>query len=280
MTSKNVTKAETTELAVSDLPDFMKGMAGTGSEGISNEDVGLPRISMLQALSPQVATGEGKPGDFYHLLAEKNLGNKLRFIPIIVSRSYMLWRPRETGGGLLARADDGIHWSPKNAQFQVTLKSGQSVVWETKETVAGSGLDKWGSSNPADPTSLPAATKMHNVLAYLVDYPELGPTVITLQRSSLKPGKRFLGKLKTSQAPSFGLVFEMSSEAIQGPKGLYQSPVFTGKGFNGDAKLFAELKDMYDHFRVAGVKVSDKDLQSEGVDDDAGEKSDTGRDDF
>lgn len=244
------------------IPDFMKEDRGKGLTNINRDDVALPRIALLQALSPQVSEGSGRPGEFYHLLAEENLGQKLEVIPVIISRSFLLWKPRSDGGGLLARADDGIHWSPANAQFEVKV-NGKEVKWATADTVAKSKLDSWGSSDPSDPQSLPAATKLLNVLFYLPEYPELSPSVYSLQRSALKNGKKFVGKLTMSQAPSFGLRYILTSTKVVGPKGEYMAPVFTPDGYVQDEGLYAHLKEMYEHFEKEGIVVQEKGLDDE-----------------
>ena len=63
---------------------------------------------------------------------------------ILVDQRYILWRPRWEGGGILARADDGVHWSPANASFTVKPVKGvnKTAIWNTKRTVEESGLAK------------------------------------------------------------------------------------------------------------------------------------------
>ncbi len=252
-------KEESSELA---LPDWMKGEQNTGVMGIDQEDVALPRISLLQALSPQVSDGSGRPGEYYHLLSEDNLGKSFRIIPVLVTKSYLLWRPRNAGGGLLARADDGVHWSPAEAEFTFEL-DGKRITWRTAKTVKESRLDNWGSFDPSNPQSLPAATKLLNVLCYLPDFPHLSPSIMSLQRALLKPGRKFVGRLQMSQAPTYGMVFNVGSEKVVSPKGEFMSPTFISDGFVQDKALFDRLKEMNEHFRTVGVKVAEKGLDEE-----------------
>lgn len=257
-------KNEVVNVAEGQLPAHLQQYGSKGTDSIGMEDIAIPRITLLQAISKEVMEGLGKPAEFYHLLADQVLGKDITIIPIITTKAYMLFRPRETGGGLLARADDGIHWTPPDAAFSVSLvQNGPSVTWRTAPTVAESGLADWGSSDPSNPQSLPAATKMLNVLCWLPDFPELSPSVYTLQRSSLKPGKKFVGKLKMSQAPSFGMMFKVTSEKVTGPKGEYFSPVFSGAGFVMDEDLVYHLNGLCDHFSEIGVKVAESGLEEE-----------------
>ena len=79
ITGFTMAKTPSTDLSVKDektsalaLPDFMRGDQNTGVQGIDQEDVALPRISLLQALSPQVSDGSGRPGEYFHRLSEDN----------------------------------------------------------------------------------------------------------------------------------------------------------------------------------------------------------------
>lgn len=248
------------------LPDFMKDHIGLGTENISAASVETPRIKLLQKISPELETyNDLKAGDFFHTIMEQSIGTEVRVCPIWTDERYILWRPQETGGGILARADDGIHWSPAPAEFNVKLKSGVEVVWRTTPTVAASGLDKWGSSNPADPDSPPAATKMFNMVVTFPDIPDLPPAVVTLQRSSVTVGKKFMGKLKITRAPSFGLIFKMKGIPDKNKAGQsFLNYSFIGDGNVTDKSFYESNFEYYKLFKSQGVRIRDEaSLQTE-----------------
>jgi len=250
------------------VPDFMKDDIGKGTENIGSADVEIPRIKLLQAISPEVNDhDEARSGEFWHTIAERSIGRDVVIVPVYIDQRYMLWRPLTDGGGILARADDGVHWTPANASFDVKLKGKKnSVTWKTKPTVAESGLANWGSSDPDDENSQPAATKMLNVVCFLPDHPDLSPAVVTLQRSALKPGRKFLGKLKIVRAPSYGCLITMGSTVEQGSEGTYNNYKFTMDGFVDDPQLFNVCKEMYEMFKSQGVNIRDL----EGAQSDSG----------
>lgn len=281
-TKNEVAKADTKGTAVdSPLPDFMKGDAGKGTENLGSADMEIPRLVLLQSLSPEVVDGDFKAGTFYHTVLEETVGDgkELRIVPIYADIRYILWRPRHEGGGILARADDGVHWSPANAEFSVKPYKDQpkQVVWKTKDTVAESGLANWGSSDPSDTESQPAATKMWNFVVALPDYPELGPMVLTFQRGSAYVGKNFSGKLAMGGkgAPSFGQVFNMTVKKDNNGSGDFFNFVITKEGYVSDANQYLSYKEMYEHFKAMGVKIRDVEgAQDEGVSG-GGNKADT-----
>lgn len=244
------------------LPDFMQGQEGLGTENLGTGDVAVPRIKLMQAISPELEEfNELRAGVFWHALAEQNFGTEVRICPIFIDKSFILWRPLKSGGGILARALDGQHWNPPNGEFAVKLDSGRDVTWRTAPTVAASGLAEWGSSDPADTNSPPAATRMFNVACTFPDFPDLPPAVITLQRASIKVAQKFVGKLKITRAPSFGLIFNMSSFKDKNAAGReFFNYAFKADGMIQDKVQYERNFEMYKLFKAQGVNV--KDLES------------------
>ena len=242
------------------IPDFMKEHAGLGTEAIGAGSVEVPRIKLIQKISPELDTyNDLKAGDFFHSILEESLGTELRVCPIYVDERYILWRPQEdAGGGILARADDGIHWSPANAEFAVKLKGGTEVTWRTAKTVAQSGLANWGSSNPGDSNSPPAATKMFNIVVTFPDKPDLPPAVITLQRSSVGVGKKLMGKLKITRAPSFGLIFKVTGVSDTNKAGQsFLNYSFISDGTVTVEGFYRSNFEYYKMFKEQGVQIRD-----------------------
>jgi len=250
---------------INEIPDYLRQDVGKGTESVRPEDIVLPRIVLLQALSDEVIEGDCKAGEFYHNIAEVSLGKTIQITPLYVDVRYILWRPRESGGGILARADDGIHWSPSSAAFDVKLPSGKSVTWRTAATVRESGLGEWGSYDPEDESSPPAATKMITIACAIKGHPELSPSLMSLQRKSLTPAGKFIGKLKTTRAPSFAQVFEVSSFLDENNNGqkFYNYKFDRVPGFLDEEEV-KPMRDMYESFADHGVSIRN----IEGIGDD------------
>lgn len=243
------------------VPDFMKADIGKGTENIGQSDIEIPRVVLLQSLSPMVTEQGMKAGQFYHTLLEEELGATLDIVPVYCDIRYLLFRPRHDGGGILARANDGKHWVPGHGEFTVQPIKGvkKNVTWKLAPTVSESGLADWGSSNPEDPNSQPAANKIFNVAAFCPSRPEIGPFVISMQRSSAKAGARLMGKLKLANAPSYGLIYEMSAFLDSNGTGdEFWGYRFTGKGFVQEEDTYNYGKAMYERFRDRGLEVKDE----------------------
>jgi hypothetical protein len=267
-TKQNQTPAKKDE--GNQLPAHLRNMeqyAGMGTENIGTDDIEVPRLKLLQAISPEVQEGDHKPGAIYHTVAEESLGQQVEIIPVFVDIRYILWRPRHEGGGILARADDGVHWN-KREDFEVQpFKDNKKkrVTWSTKSgTVKKSGLAEWGSMDPEDPDSAPAANLMYNVVCLMPEFPEYSPAVLTFQRSQIKVAKKFLGKLKIAQAPSFALRFLVEGIKTQNPDGQdYFNFKVTGNGFVEDEDMFNRAYSLYQHFKSEGLQIKDEESMQE-----------------
>lgn len=276
--SKEVAVKKESSNALASVPDFMKQDVGLGVEALGAGDMEVPRLIVLQSLSPEVVDGDEKPGSFYHTILEEALGKELRMVIVYADIKYILWKPRHEGGGILARSDDGKTWTPPNATFEVKPYKDQPKVvsWQTKPTVAESGLDKFGSSDPNDPNSQPAATKMWNFVVVLPDHPEMGPMVLTLQRGMADVGRNFSGKLKMSGLPTFGQVYNATVRKENKGSGDFFSLSFNREKILGadDVEEYEYYKSLYQQFSSMGLNIKDIDNLQEG-DAARGGKTDT-----
>src|SRR5208283_3848705 len=164
------------------IPDYMKADIGQhyGMESLDHSDMATPRLKVIQGMSTKEKEQFSflKEGDFFHTAHEMAIPQPFFAVPILIRKRFILWRPRDMGGGILARADDAKHWDQPDATFNVKLdknEGGANVTWRTKSTVKESGLDKWGTSNPADKNSRPAATLTYDVLLTFPEAPEMSP---------------------------------------------------------------------------------------------------------
>jgi hypothetical protein len=237
------------------LAQYAKGKIGN----VDSSDRIIPRIKLIQAISPELESfDQAKAGQFWHTIAQQNLGPSLKAIPIVIRKSFVLWAPRSDDRGILARAMDGIHWDPPNAEFTVKPKgSPQQVTYRTKDTVAESGLDQFGTSIPGDPNSPPAASLTYNMMWYLVDYPELSPSVIINTRSSIKPMQQLLSRIDSKPVPHYCQIYEIGTVQQRGAEGPYFNFTYTGQGF-ADQQQAAYCSAMYEQFGKGGWAANDE----------------------
>lgn len=251
------------------MPEFMRKDVGRGTENMSPEDIDTPRLKLIQGISPELEQyNKLRAGHFFHTAAEHIFDEPFRAVTLYYDRRFILWNPQDSGGGILARADDGIHWSPPNQEFEVKLNKkdgGHKVIWKTAPTVSESGLAEWGTQNPADPNSPPACTRMLNFLLAFPDFPDLMPAVFTFQRAGIRTGRKFLAKTKTVRAPLFGMIWTFSpTDETNSVGNSFKGVSVIGAGLVQDKALYDQYKGIYDQFSRTGMNIRDVEgLQNE-----------------
>lgn len=107
--AKLPTEAKKTELGQAiDFEEF----AGSGLEGVGADDLLVPRLGILQALSPQLKKAKSEyiegaeEGDIADLGTGELYKSGLWFLPVFYRKEYLEWAPRDSGKGLVAVHSD------------------------------------------------------------------------------------------------------------------------------------------------------------------------------
>lgn len=225
------------------LPAYLQSYEGTtGAEGIDNDDLTIPRIMFAQALSPVVKEGKVKDGDIFLNITQETLaekGDPLVIVPLVTFKEYLMWRDRkDNGGGLMARATavnygDGeirYEWDKPNETFDNKIDGKKPVQWTTGQYLDDTDLKSWGTSDPDDKNSPPAAQIHYN---YIVRLPEFGNMIaaMSLSVTQVKRAKDFNAMLKLGNAPIFARKFIIVSEQDKSDSGEYFNVRFRPYGY-------------------------------------------------
>lgn len=264
-----------------DLPARLAQYVGSGLEQFGAEDMAVPRIKLIQGTSTvELEQYDNlRPGNFFHTMSEHIFDAPFKVVPLFIDKQFVLWNPLGSGGGILARATDAVHWSPSSGKFEVTLdkaQGGHRVMWEIKHpTVAGSGLANWGTMNPTDRSSPPAATLMYNVLVAFPEEPDLLPALMTFQRSSVTPAKHFISRLKGGRYPMFMTQWTINAKNNQKGERNWFTIEPVGAGIVTEDELLDRYCGLHEQFKARGLTI--RDLETVG-DDPAADTVHTGAD--
>lgn len=257
-----------------ELPAYLQGTDVGTEDNFDSSDIVIPRIKLLQGLSGEVELFENaKSGHFWHTGLDMDLGESIKFIVADRRKKFLLSAPLADGQGILARCDDAKTWDRKGS-WSVKLKGVKKPVeWAITDTdLAKSGLSAWGSSNPEDEDSPPAATMFYDYLVYLPEHPDLGMAVISLARSSIRPAKKGLNDKiamhRQNNRPMQALVFEAKSIEETGDEGPYKNWSFRSAGFNQDEDLFNSLREYVGALGAMKIKDEDGDQTDKAPADD------------
>lgn len=127
-------KDETTELV-----DQKEGPLGFDDE--DEDDLIIPRVKVIQSLSPERKDKEADEGDIINSLTKEKLNGKV-FIPVYKFNTIIKWKDRSEGGGIEAIARDGKTCIPTDggkpyacahlAEFDNTKQGRDAIPTHTK----------------------------------------------------------------------------------------------------------------------------------------------------
>ena len=107
--AKEVTKATKDELVEATVDETQVGVANEVPMGFEDEEAGdvlIPRVKVVQTLTPERKEGLAEEGDIINSLTLDKLNGK-KFIPVFKFNNNIYWKERSDGGGILCRARDG-----------------------------------------------------------------------------------------------------------------------------------------------------------------------------
>lgn len=179
-----------------------------GTLQLRREDVDMPRLRLMQAMSESVQNNEAKIGQYMVTGFEKPF-NEITVVP-------MLWTHRQE----LRDGDFNVLCSSPNGEFGVGNPGGQCQ---------GCPMNVWGGNKQP-----PACTFFYSYVFYVKETDSLA--LFDFKKGSVAAGR----KMNTSTATNGGLgrvAFKLSSQKVNGKKGTFYIPSM--KLLEPDASLFA-----------------------------------------
>lgn len=116
--------AHSSAIVEGDYDEFER-FAGGGLQNVTSRDLLIPRLTILQALSPQVNQRKpeyidgAKSGDICDVGTQELFEAPLTVLPVIFVKQWIEWAPRGSGGGLVR-----IHNTPDILQYAQRDKEG------------------------------------------------------------------------------------------------------------------------------------------------------------
>lgn len=254
MAKKEVTVASQTDLA--ERPDWM-GDEERGSENVTIQDVTIPRLSMIQDLSPQRKKNNAEyiegaeEGMLFNTVTTELYESSVLFVPVYFRLEWLVWKHRDAGGGLqgvFATQEEAVEFVGQHPLAgQMTEKN--EPVLEVQDTAQHFGL----LLDPNSPAEDPRATEI----------------VISMSKSQLKPSRQFNSQIRIAGGDRWERLYRFSAAQVDGGKGEYYNWKVEQLGFVSQA-IFAQAETLYDSVKSGKRDVSREDdtsTQEEATDD-------------
>lgn len=97
-----------------DVPDYIKQGAQRGSENVTTNDIAIPRLEVIQGLSPAVKRGDpgyiqgAQVGTFINSVSKELYGEEVFIVPIYYTKQYLVWKMRKRADGTPVEGNGGF----------------------------------------------------------------------------------------------------------------------------------------------------------------------------
>jgi hypothetical protein len=237
MASKKMELATVTEgdLAISnELPEWLQGKGDArGSENVTTDDMVIPRIELIQALSParkktDAAYIEGADeGMLYNNVTRELYGESVTVVPVYYTKQYLVWKDRKAGGG----GSNGFRGAFASKGL-------------ADDAIAALGEEGLEASD----------TAQHFVLVHFNG--QWQEAVISMAKSKMKVSKRWNSLMRLTNTDSFSRAYKLSATTETNARNeSYFNFNVAPLGFVSK-DLYQRAEKLYETIRQGGVKVS------------------------
>lgn len=169
--------------------------APLGFEEADSGDLVIPRIKVINALSPERQDGVANEGDIINSLTKELILPEHKFVPLKVTYSNIEWIPRNEGEGIKCRSFNG-----KIGNNNIT---GQTLACSTCRR---NEFDNTKQGKDAHPK----CTKFINFLGFFEHDPM--PVVLSFARTNYNEGKKLLSIAKSLRDNMFNHSYSITSK--------------------------------------------------------------------
>lgn len=193
--TKEVTKAENTAIAT-EMPSYLVDQMDNvvGNEEVESGDLVIPRVGIIQALSPQrkktdAAYIDGaEEGMIFNNVSSELYGEEVQVVPVYFKKEYLLWVDRKAGGGFRG-----------------------SYATESEAVMAKEADD--------DADNIDVADTAQNFVIIVRPDGTIDEAVISMSRSQLKVSRKWNSIIRMAGGPRFSRVYSLSAVEEQNANG-------------------------------------------------------------
>lgn len=238
---KEVSVAANTDVA--ERPSWM-GEGTRGSEEVKIQDLTIPRLSIIQDLSPQHKPNKAEyiegaaVGMLFDTVTNAIYPESVLFVPVYFRMEWVVWKHRDAGGGFIgaySSQDDAVAAIAAHPLAGQETDKGDPVL-EVQDTAQHFGL----LLDPNSPAEDPRATEI----------------VISMSRSQLKPSRQFNSQIRIAGGDRWERYYRLSAvEAVNAAGQDYLNWKVEQLGFVSEG-VYAQAEALYN-----SVKSGERDVE-------------------
>jgi hypothetical protein len=230
-----------------DVPEYLKAQMqnNRGSEKVTQDDLTIPRLEVLQALSPQLDEKEdkyiagAKQGQLINSVTNQVYGSEVFVVPVIFDKQWLVWKDRDQGGGFL-----GSFPNPEDAEDKAKEEGGEDKGVRVIDT------------------------PVHFCLLVNRETGATEEITIPMPRTKAKVSRQWNSQVRLAGGDRFSRVYRIGTAQEENDKGKFYNLTVTQLGWPAQV-LYQRAEKVYESITRDGrvIKMDTKDFNS-SVDDD------------
>mgnify|MGYP003288453621 CR=1 FL=1 len=190
--------------------------APMGFEDEESNDVIIPRVKVIQTLSPERKEKIADEGDIINSLTKEKLNGK-KFIPVFKFNNNVWWKDRSEGGGIQCMARDGRLGSMSDGTMIMCQQCRRCEFDNTKQ-----GKE-----------ALPTCTKYINFFGFFEG--ERMPIILSFSKTCYNEGKKLYSLAKVTMQNMWNYSYTLSEKLMAKGNNEWYVPVMTAAGPTNEA---------------------------------------------
>ena len=221
------------------LPDYLQPQAGAearGNENVSTDDIVIPRLEVVQALSPAVKDGDpaynpaARPGMLMNSVTRQLYGKDVMVVDVFFTKQYLVWGKRKDAQG-----------KPLEGGFFGAFGDEMSAHERVKQE----------SNNP----NLEIVdTPQHFCLLLNPESHEPEEVMVSMPRTKAKVSRQWNSLIRLAQGDRFSRVYKISTVLEKKPQGDYYNFGVAQAGFPSKG-LYERAEKLYTSVAAGDRKV-------------------------
>lgn len=214
-----------------EAPAYLNTGSARGSEEVTSSDMVLPRLEIVQALSPIKETNEdAREGLLFNSVTEEILGDQIYFVPVYYRMEHLVWRDQDKGGGFLGSFPTAFE--AENRKAQAVADGDDAGDIEVVDTPVQYGLRITSGSNNFE------------------------QIVISMAKTKAKVSRRWNAMIQIAGGDRFSRVYKISTFRDENKKGQkFFNYVVQPAGFTPE-KVYREAERLYEVLKTQDVRVA------------------------
>lgn len=208
-------RADNSMVLVQDqVPDYINQDQGRGNENVTTDDIVIPRLEVVQALSPIVKEGDpaynedARPGMLMNSVTKQLYGREVFVIPVIYTKQWLVWKKRKDKDGKpLEGGFFGSYPTPDLADDRAAAEGGEAGNIEVIDT------------------------PQHLCLLIDTNTGRTEEAMVSMPRTKAKISRQWNSMVKLAGGDRFSRVYRVSVQLEKNPKGDFYNFAVSQSGF-------------------------------------------------